>query len=366
VSDGAVVEKPLKIAVYSISKNEAKHVKRFCDAAKEADLIVIADTGSTDDTVTLARKAGVVVHEILVTPWRFDVARNTALSLVPGDVDVCVSMDLDEILQPGWRDVVERAWKGGATRIAYNFDNGGGNMLVQNKIHSRSGYIWRWACHEWPMPDRIKEVVASVDFTMAVHKPDLSKSRQHYLDLLYTCAVEEPMSARHSRLYAAELHGNRFFEQAISEFNRFLNLDECKNPCERGYAYRMMSRAAHCMGDSPGALDYARKCVTEDPSMRESWCTLAWECGQQRLWVGSLNAANAALKIEKRGDVYLTENNAWGWLPHGLAAFALSELGMSNSAIEQAEAALNLGVDVEASQEKLKLILNPPEPEHDQ
>ena len=216
------------------------------------------------------------------------------------------------------------------------------------------------------MPDRIKEIVATVDFTMAAHKPDLSKSRQHYLDLLYTCAVEEPRSARHAKLYAAELHGNGFFEQAICEFNRFLNLDECINPCERGYAYRMMSRSAHCMGDSPGALDYARKCVDEDPSMRESWCTLAWECGQQELWFESLNAANVALTIEGRGDVYLTENNAWGWLPHGLAAFALNGMGMLDLARKRAEDALTLEVDIETSREKLKLILNPPEPDRDQ
>ena len=43
----------LKIAVYAISKNEEEFVNRFCDSAKDADIILIADTGSTD--VTFAR-----------------------------------------------------------------------------------------------------------------------------------------------------------------------------------------------------------------------------------------------------------------------------------------------------------------------
>jgi SAM-dependent methyltransferase len=40
-----------KICVYSISKNESKFVKRWSDSAKDADIILLADTGSTDDTV---------------------------------------------------------------------------------------------------------------------------------------------------------------------------------------------------------------------------------------------------------------------------------------------------------------------------
>ena len=45
----------MKIAVYAISKNESQFVERFCKSAVDADLIVIADTGSTDNTVELAK-----------------------------------------------------------------------------------------------------------------------------------------------------------------------------------------------------------------------------------------------------------------------------------------------------------------------
>lgn len=357
--------KRLKIAVYAISKNEEKHVARFCEAAKEADMIVISDTGSTDNTMQLARDAGAIVHQISVIPWRFDVARNTSLALVPSDVDVCVSMDLDEILQPGWREAVEAAWQDGVTRVAYQFDHLG-SILIQNKIHARHGYVWRWICHEWPMPDRIEEVVADIDFLMAVHKPDLGKSRKQYLGLMYACATEEPNSARHSKLYAAELHGQGFYDKAICEFTRLLDLDECNDPEERGYAYRMMSRAAHMIGDSQAALDYARKCVAEAPRMRESWCTLAWECGQQELWLESLSAASAALSLNERGGLYVTEDNAWGSLPHELAAVALSHLGMIDLAREHAKTAIKLGVSNEAYQEKLQLILNQDGEDHEQ
>lgn len=328
-------KKKLKIAVYAISKNEEKHVARFCEAAKEADMIVIADTGSTDATVELAKKHGAIVHNILVTPWRFDVARNTALSLVPGDVDVCVSMDLDEILQPGWRDVIEKAWKEDTTRIGYNFDNGDQFVFMQNKIHARSGYVWKWICHEWPMPYRITEVCETVDFVMAKHKPDTGKCRKQYLDLIYACAIEEPESARHSMYYARELYQQGYYEQAISEFTRLLSLKEATEVSDRGYAYRMLSRASHNIGRYQDALTYARKCTAEDPHTRESWCALAWECSAQNLWPECLSAAMTALGIEKRVNIHHNEDDAWRETPHDLAAKAYKQLGLNNLAKEQ-------------------------------
>ena len=66
----------MKIAVYAISKNESQFVERFCKSAVDADLIVIADTGSTDNTVELAKEHGAVVYDICISPWRFDKARD--------------------------------------------------------------------------------------------------------------------------------------------------------------------------------------------------------------------------------------------------------------------------------------------------
>jgi len=60
--------KQLKICVYAISKNEEQFVERWANSAKEADLLLIADTGSTDGMVELSRKNGVVVHDICITP----------------------------------------------------------------------------------------------------------------------------------------------------------------------------------------------------------------------------------------------------------------------------------------------------------
>jgi glycosyltransferase involved in cell wall biosynthesis len=76
----------MKIAAYTIALNEEKHVMRWLEATKDADIRVVADTGSTDKTVALLQAApNVIVHQISVMPFRFDDARNAALALVPDD-----------------------------------------------------------------------------------------------------------------------------------------------------------------------------------------------------------------------------------------------------------------------------------------
>jgi hypothetical protein len=55
----------MKIAAYTIALNEEKHVMRWLEATKDADIRVVADTGSTDKTVALLQAApNVIVHQI--------------------------------------------------------------------------------------------------------------------------------------------------------------------------------------------------------------------------------------------------------------------------------------------------------------
>ncbi len=109
----------MKIAVYGICLNEERFVDRFMDSIADADLVVIADTGSTDGTIEAFARRGVTVHSIAIEPWRFDVARNAALALVPEDVDVCISLDLDEVMMPRWRRVIEHAWRPPINHLTY-------------------------------------------------------------------------------------------------------------------------------------------------------------------------------------------------------------------------------------------------------
>ena len=109
----------MKVYVYAICKNESQFVDRWMDSMLEADGVYVLDTGSTDDTVEKLLSRGAVVEIKTVTPWRFDTARNLSMELMPDDADICICIDLDELLHPGWRELLERAWVPGTTRAAY-------------------------------------------------------------------------------------------------------------------------------------------------------------------------------------------------------------------------------------------------------
>ncbi len=333
--------KKLKICVYAISKNEAQFVERFCTSAADADLILIADTGSTDDTVELAQKYGATVHDICVTPWRFDIARNTALSLIPRDIDICVSLDLDEELQPGWREEIERVWiEGQTTRLRYGFDWGAGIVFQYEKIHARHGYRWAHPIHEYPVPDRITEVWADTDMLLVIHKPDPTKSRGQYLDLLKMSVEEDPRDPRNAFYYARELSFHGLWQEAVDACKHYLAMPEANWANERCYAMRVASRCYAEMGWHDEAATWARRAVAEAPNTREPWCEVAMLAYRASRWPECYGAAMSALAITNRERVYTCDPAVWGAQAHDLASIAAWWLGMKDEAIRHAYDAL--------------------------
>lgn len=156
--------------------------------SKDADYLYILDTGSTDATVSKAKDLGVVVNVASIKPWRFDDARNASLSLLPDDADICIALDMDEVLVPGWREELEKI-NPETTRPRYQYtwswseDGKPGLQYGGDKIHARHGYRWKHPVHEVITADRIEEVQEWVGLEIH-HYPDNTKSRGQYFPLL--------------------------------------------------------------------------------------------------------------------------------------------------------------------------------------
>lgn len=346
----------MKICVYAISKNEASFVKQFCESAKDADLILIADTGSTDDTVKLAKKHGATVPEICITPWRFDKARDTALALIPRDIDVCISLDLDERLEPGWREEIERVWKmGETTRLRYKFDWGAGITFYYEKIHARHGYHWHHPCHEYPRPDaRIKEVYAYTDMLLVSHHPDPTKSRGQYMDLLELSVKEDPSCPRNAFYYARELTFHRRWVDAIVALHKYLENPKADWANERCYAMRVMAQSYEALGDLAQAQVWLEKASREAPNTREPWVELANIARKTEQWQLSYDCAKQALTIKDKALVYTMDPSVWGAKPHDLLALAAYHLGKQDEAVEHGTLAVELGPNDERLKRNLE------------
>ena len=331
----------MKIAVYAISKNEEQFVKRFCKSAKDADIILIGDTGSTDNTVELGRQCGATVVDIRIKPWRFDKARESVLALLPDDVDVCISLDLDEVMEEGWRAEIERIWQADTTRLRYKFDWGSGIAFFYEKIHHRHGYFWHHPCHEYPMPDpRTKEVWAHTDMLLVSHHPDPTKSRGQYMDLLDVAVKEDPQCPRNAFYHARELTFNRRWGEAIDALNKYLAMPQATWSNERCYAMRLLGQSYAELEKDWDAIKWLRLACAEAPYTREPWVELSMLCYRRSMWSESYFAAQQALTITDKAAVYTMDPSVWTEKPYDLASIAAWHLGHKEQAVEYCKKAL--------------------------
>lgn len=332
----------VRVAVYAIALNEEKFVRRWAESAKDADYLLIADTGSTDRTVELAKELGVNVVTIGISPWRFDTARNASLACLPLDIDYCIALDMDEVLCEGWRESLERLAESGVTRPRYKYtwswneDGTPGLEYGGDKIHTRKGYVWKHPVHEVLSSDRMEEVQQWIPLEIH-HYPDDSKSRGQYFPLLELSVREDPTDDRNAFYYARELFFNLRHAEAAAEFKRHLSLERAVWAPERAASYRYLAKC-----EPHNAAKWLVKAVEEAPGRREALVELAMHHYEHSQWEKCRAVILDALSIKSKPLDYLCEEFAWGYLPYDLAAISSYKLGLTDDAMSYGQEALRM------------------------
>jgi hypothetical protein len=352
-----------KIAIYTIAKNEEQFVHRFADSCAAVDGVFVLDTGSTDKTVELLRQRGVVVKQQAIQPFfRFDKARNLSLEMVPEDFDWCISIDLDEILLPDWREKLEPLLqKPGLNRVFYQYGwqcDAQQNVVRQfwyDKVHRRGTHKWVNAVHEVLRPTN-GEMSVHTNTLLVKHLPDPAKSRSQYLPLLAVDVAEQPNDER-CRLYLGrEFYFISEWKHAMHHLEYYLTLPNC-SPRERAYARIHLARC-HVRLDQPGKAEkqYVAAC-SESPDTRDCWCELAQWYFNQKQTALQYSAAMRALAIpeSKRDWLWCSDNRAWGSWPHDLAAISAYYLGMHCQSVMHAVNALKYEPQNERLKKNLEL-----------
>jgi glycosyltransferase involved in cell wall biosynthesis len=234
----------MKIAVYTIALNEEKFVERWYESAKDADYLLIADTGSTDKTKTIAKKLGIKVIDISIKPWRFDDARNAALAVLPSDIDYCISMDMDETLSEGWRECLEKMT---GDQIEYRFnltfkdeaEKNPEHTFVNNRIHRRHGFRWKFLMHEVIIPDRTDCVGEFCEGLEVSHHPDTEKSREQYNQMIED-SYNEYKDARYHIYQCMQLLNFNRLDEAKIVIKSLLKLKDASK-IDIALAYRLLA-----------------------------------------------------------------------------------------------------------------------------
>lgn len=303
----------MKIVVYAISKNEEQFVDRFCKNAKEADAIYVLDTGSTDKTVEKLQKNNVHVIQKEIKPWRFDVARNESLNMIPEDVDLCVCLDLDEVIEEGWRKKVESIWKEGITRIRYNYiwsfdeyQNPAVNFY-SDKIHTRKDYYWTHPVHEILTFKGTEEQYVTLEELTVKHYPDPTKSRSSYLELLELSVKEDPLDDRNMHYLGREYMFRQNYEKAIETLKKHLTLEKATWKDERCASMRFLGRCYQALGDDENAEKWFQKATEEAPYLREPFAEYANLKLKQKQYEEAEKLYKQALWIPKNTKNYINE-----------------------------------------------------------
>ena len=352
----------MKVCVYAICKNEAQFVDRFMDSMSEADYICVLDTGSTDDTAERLRARGAVVGETVVSPWRFDTARNESMKLIPADADVCCAIDLDEQFHPGWRAALERAWRPDTTRARYRYtwsfrsDGSEGTVFWADKIHKNGCYRWAGPVHETlRYTGGGAERFADAEGVQLDHHPDETKSRGQYLPLLELAVREDPQDDRSCHYLGREYMFRGEWKKAIETLARHLTLPAATWADERCASMRYIARCLRALDRNAEAERWLHRAIAEAPLLREPYMDYAQLLYAQERWYGLVDAVQAALAVTERPRTYLCEADAWGALPYDLLSLAYAHLGDAERAADACRKAAALSPSDERLRKNLAI-----------
>ena len=343
----------VKIAAYAIAKNEAKHVKQWAEATKGADVRIVLDTGSEDNTYDLLLRYGIEAHRATLSDFRFDVARNTALDLIPADMDVCVVIDMDEIPDPDFFDKIRQAWKPDTDRAWVMVDTG--NVWASNtRAHSRHGYRWKYPCHEIIVPVGTDNLI--VVETSISHKPDNSKPRSSYLPLLELGHKENPTDHRMIVYLCREYFFKGMWQELIDTGKKLEDIPGWN--VERAQTWRGIGQAYINLGNDLEGLYWLQRGVEESPDDLEAWFPLAFYYYERKMWNHCYQAAVMVDNIKSQGNSHYIADQSMSWRMYDLLSVACWNLGKKGSAKRYARKAVELNPDDERLVKNYEFIMN--------
>lgn len=350
-----------KVVVYAISKNEEKFVKRWVESMKEADEIVVLDTGSTDNTVQLLKEMKVKVKQKKIDPWRFDTARNEALKLVPKDTDICVSTDLDEVFLKGWRDILENSWKDDTTRARYTYNwsldekNRPLVSFMYEKTHTLKGYRWVHPVHE-VLEYNGKENFVIIPEMVLNHYPDKEKSRSNYLPLLELSVKEDPYDDRNLHYLGREYMYYKRWNESIDTLIKHLKLETSTWKDERSASMRFISRCYIALNRLDEANMWLDKAILEAPHLRDPLIEKAFLKYTENDFAEVKKYVLEALKIPINEKTYINEVFTFNETPYDLLSIACYELKEYKESLDAINHALKINPDDERLINNKKII----------
>lgn len=304
--------KKYKVCVYAICKNEEKFIDRWYNSIKDADYICVLDTGSTDNSIKKFKELGIKFKKKVIKPWRFDIARNESLKLIPKDTDICICLDLDEIMLPNWKAELLKIWDNNTTRIRYLYNwklDENDKPLISfyaDKIHAYNKYKWTHPVHEVLKPND-NELFKQTDKIIINHYPDQTKSRNSYLKLLELSVKEEPNDDRNMHYLGREYMYYHKWNKCIDTLIKHLNLKNATWKDERSASMRYIARSYIALKRYNEAKMWYQNAIKETPYLKEPYIELTMLHYNLKEYKEAIKYGKKASKINNNNLTYINE-----------------------------------------------------------
>ena len=354
-----------KICVYSICKNEEKFVDRFMDTLEEIkDHVYILDTGSTDNTIEKFKARGAHIKAKKYNKFAFDKARNDALKLVPEEYDICICLDIDDCIEPGFINKIKDNWKSNTTQLRYNYyyslDDKDKPLIefMCGKIHKRDCYRWIYPIHEVLEYTGNNEQAIDVPDLIVKHRPDCTKSREFYLELLEEYVQNNPTDTRNTYLLAREYRSRGYWDKCIEIAHKYLKNKNATYKEERGQLLSFLTIAYRNLEYYEEAELWGLKNLKEIGDCRTPYVELMITYYEQEKYQEAIDYGLKALKITKKNS-HITESvNCWDGTIYDYVSLSYYYLGDYDNAIKYIDLDILQNPDIERLKDNRELFVN--------
>lgn len=282
--------------------------------------------------------------------------------MIPEEFDICVSLDLDEVMRPGWKENILKVWNDNTTRLHYTY-----NWLIENniakisfysdKIHKRKGAFWVNPVHEI-VKFHEPETIVTTDDVIIDHYPDKNKSRKSYLPLLELSIKEDPKNDRNMHYLGREYMYYGKWNDAIDTLIKHLKMKSATWNDERCASMRFIARCYKNLQRYDEALMWLEKAIKEAPYLRDPYAEIALLYYSLEDYKMVIYYANKALEINYNPKTYINEIFSYDETLNDILSISYYYENDLNNAIKNANIALEINPNNERIKENLTIFKN--------
>jgi glycosyltransferase involved in cell wall biosynthesis len=320
-----------------IARNEDQTLPRLLKSLEhfkaQGGKVYVLDTGSTDNTVQVAKDWGCHVVEVgdkfiikidkqltsqinkthcvkgdlsIIKEGDKQFDYSSARNYIAGfsDTNFIFTPDCDEIFTSFDIDEISKLIDKGVEQLEYNFvfsHNEDGSPAIQFmhcKAYDKTKLKWVGIIHEVLQGNAVRHYVEE-DIIKLEHYQNPATNRSHYLRGLALDVNKNPLNDRNSHYFGRELFYTGRYKSAIQELKRHLAIGTW--PAEKAQSMIFLGDCYGNLNLPEIQVEWYNKAIYTDSTRREAFIRLSEFYSHNKNWQASICYAKAALEIPYSG-----------------------------------------------------------------